>query len=311
MTAGWRRGLAMTAGRLRGLVMTVAAVAVLSGCASSPVIPKSSVDVTVPSRGVSTVATWVVPEHREGEALPLVILIHGHGGTRHEAGGFTRLADQLADAGYASIRMDFPGCGDSSEPFFKNNLRNMLADVRAARDWARARTTIDSRRIGLVGFSMGGRLAAMLSRSDRSIDTMVLWAAAVGNGPGRMVDYLGGAEAWEESKAIAARDGFAPFTTFWGQHQQLGPEWFEDLESSRPLDDIAAFEGSLHLVHGSADAVVPLGLSAAALGAAVSAETVSITIIDGADHGFGLFAEEDRYSQKLIDATTSFIEAEL
>ena len=38
---------------------------------------------------------------------------------------------------------------------------------------------------------------------------------------------------------------------------------------------------------------------------------MSITIIDGADHGFGLFADPDLYSQKLIDATASFIEAEL
>ncbi|MEO1319977.1 MAG: hypothetical protein AAFV30_05315, partial [Pseudomonadota bacterium] len=84
-----------------------------------------------------------------------------------------------------------------------------------------------------------------------------------------------------------------------------------DLETSRPFDDIAAFDGSLHVVHGRADAVVPLATSVAAVEAAASAKTASLTIIDGADHGFGLFAEEDRYSQKLIDATARFIEAEL
>lgn len=299
----------MTVTAMRGLAMTILVVA-LAGCAAPTTLPKASADVMVPSR-VDVPATWVVPEHRAGQALPLVILIHGHGGTRHEAGGFTRLADRLADAGYASIRMDFPGCGDSAEPFSENNLGNMLMDVRAAREWASRNVNVDNRRIGLVGFSMGGRVAAMLSRSDPPIDTMVLWAPAVQNGPGKMVEYLGGPESWAQMKATAAREGFAPFTTFWGQDQQLGPDWFADLEQSRSRDDIAAFEGALHLVHGSADAVVPLEVSAAALGAAVSAETASITIIEDADHGFGLFAEQDRYSRKLIDATASFIEAEL
>ncbi|MEM6810300.1 MAG: alpha/beta fold hydrolase [Pseudomonadota bacterium] len=291
--------------------MTVVVAATLTACVS-PVPPQQeTTDITLRSRGADVPATVVLPERRMREALPLVILIHGHGGTRHEAGGFTRLAAQLANAGYASIRMDFPGCGDSTEPFYTNSLGTMLQDIQTARDWATDNIGVNPKRVGLVGFSMGGRLAALYSREPGGIDTMVFWAPAVENGAGRMVDYVGGPETWAQMKTTAARDGFAPFTTFWGQDQQLGPEWFEDLETSRPLDDIAAFEGALHFVHGSADAVVPLETSAAAQGAAVSAETVSITILDGADHGFGLFAEEDLYSQKLIDATASFIEAEL
>jgi dienelactone hydrolase len=301
----------MTVEGLRGLAMTALLAVALTGCATPQPLPPASTDVTIPSRGVSVPATWVVPEREPGKAVPLVILIHGHGGTRHEAGGFTRLAERLADAGYASIRLDFPGCGDSTEPFHENNLTNMLADIRAARGWALENARIDERRLGLVGFSMGGRLAAMLSRDAADIDTMVLWAPAVENGAAKMVDYLGGPEAWARMKATAERDGWAPFTTFWGQDQQLGPEWFRDMEQSRPLDDIAAFKGSLHLVHGSADAVVLPEVSAAALDAAVSAKTASITIIDGADHGFGLFSDPDPYSQQLIDATAVFIEAEL
>ncbi|MEM1439130.1 MAG: alpha/beta fold hydrolase [Pseudomonadota bacterium] len=291
--------------------MTVVVAATLSACVSPVPIPQETTDITLRSRGVDVPATIVLPTRRTGEALPLVILIHGHGGTRHEAGGFTRLAAQLADAGYASIRMDFPGCGESTEPFYNNSLSTMLQDIQTARDWATDNIGVNPDRVGLVGFSMGGRLAALYSREPGGIDTMVFWAPAVDNGAGRMVDYVGGPETWADMKTTAARDGYAPFTTFWGQDQQLGPAWFEDLETSRPFDDIAAFDGSLHVVHGRADAVVPLATSVAAVEAAASAKIASLTIIDGADHGFGLFAEEDRYSQKLIDATASFIEAEL
>lgn len=296
---------------IRRIAWVALVAGALAGCVSPAPLPQATSDITIRSRGVDVPATLVLPERRMARSLPLVILIHGHGGTRHEAGGFTRLAERLADAGYASIRMDFPGCGDSPEPFYNNNLGNMLEDIRATRDWAFDNVGVNKRRVGLVGFSMGGRLAAMFSREAGDIDAMVLWAAAVDNGAGRMQNYVGGEAAWEAMKATAARDGWAPFTTFWGQDQQLGPEWFRDLEQSRPLDHIAAYKGSLHFVHGSEDAVVPLEVSAAALGAAVSAREVSITIIDGADHGFGLFADPDPYSQKLIDATAAFIEAEL
>jgi len=63
-------------------------------------------------------------------------MAHGHGGNRDEAGGFTRMAEALAQRGIASVRMDFPGCGDSQEPFTQNNLGNMVKDLLAARDFA-------------------------------------------------------------------------------------------------------------------------------------------------------------------------------
>ena len=69
----------------------------------------------IPSRGVSIPATMVIPPRKPEQALPLVLLLHGHGGTREEAGAFTRVAAELAARGIASIRMDFPGCGDSTE----------------------------------------------------------------------------------------------------------------------------------------------------------------------------------------------------
>ena len=292
--------------------LALVTIVALAGCSTAKSLQAAaSRDVTIPSRGAEVPATWVVPAHAPGEALPLVILIHGHGGTRHEAGGFTRLAARLADAGYASIRMDFPGCGDSTEPFYNNNLTNMLADIRAARDWAMDHVTIDADRVGVVGFSMGARLAALLAASDGGVDTMVLWAPAVGNGAARMVDYVGGPDAWARMKATAARDGWAPFTTFWGQDQQLGAGWFRDMETSRPMDALAGYDGALLIVHGTADDVVPPEVGDAALAAAVLAESKALVRIDGADHGFGLFSDPDPYSELLIAETTTFIAAKL
>lgn len=275
---------------------------------SQPVIT----DVGIPSRGVIVPATFVTPDPAlTGQALPLAILIHGHGGTRHEAGGFTRLAEQLASVGIASIRMDFPGSGDSTEPWHQNNLSNMLADVRAARLYALHHAKIDLSRIGLVGFSMGGRLAAMLSDRDGSIDSMVLWAAAVENGADDVVKMLGGPDAYRSMKATAAEQGYVPFTTFWGQQQQLGLQWFEDMESSRPMDALRDYRGALLLIHGSNDDVVTPAVSGTVVKEAIHARPLELHIISGADHGFGLFSEPDPYSAELVAKTVAFLQREL
>ena len=102
-----------------------------------------SIETTVLSRGVDIPVTFVRPIALQNESFPLVVMAHGHGGTRNEAGGYTSVARGLAARGVASIRMDFPGCGESSESFVNNNLGNMLKDIQASRDFAVAQEQVE------------------------------------------------------------------------------------------------------------------------------------------------------------------------
>ena len=81
----------------RMYIPTVFTLMVLLGACSQKLVPDemefSSADVWLTSRGQRVPATWVKP--KTNQAVPLVLLIHGHGGTRHEAGGFTRVAEGL------------------------------------------------------------------------------------------------------------------------------------------------------------------------------------------------------------------------
>lgn len=290
----------------RGWSVTWALLAALLCAACTADHPaSSSVDTTLPSRGVAVPVTWTLPA--TSRPVPLVLLLHGHGGTRHEAGGFTRLAEQLAAAGIASLRLDFAGAGDSSEPFRHNSLRSMAADLEAATAWALASGEIDAERMAAVGFSMGGRVAAMAVDAGADYRAMVLWAADMTDGPGHFVDRLGGPEAYGAMQDEAEANGYAPFTTFWGQHQQLGAAFFQDLNTARSLTALSRYPGALLFIHGSADAVIPHEVSAAALAAATSARTASLHLIDGADHGFGLFSDPDPYSAELISVTLDFL----
>lgn len=294
------------ASRLVAGLITVSLAACQSMSSSDTEPGLMTSDVWVESRDIKIPATLVIPENVPTAGVPLVLLIHGHGGTRHEAGGFTRVADDLARRGIASIRMDFPGCGDSREGFEHNNLTNMLADVRAAEAYAAKKVKVDPARTGLLGFSMGGRVASLLAASERRFGTLVLWAAGADEDETPMVNYVGGQERWDAMKAEAAANGFAPFTTFWGQQQKLGPGFFTDLETNNALAAIREFHGELLILYGDADEVIDPTLMASTVEQAVNASEIKHVIIEGAGHGLGLFSERPDYTDIAVNSSVEF-----
>lgn len=61
-------------------------------------------------------ATLTIPVGSEGETFPAVVMLHGNGSTRHEAGNaYDYTAPEMAKAGIATIRFDYIGNGDSEE----------------------------------------------------------------------------------------------------------------------------------------------------------------------------------------------------
>jgi dienelactone hydrolase len=270
-----------------------------------------SIDTTILSRGVAVPATYVTPAVSDGRTFPLVVMAHGHGGSREEGGGYRRVAEVMAQHGIASIRVDFPGCGDSSESFTNNNLSNMLLDLRAAREYTRSRPEIDNDRVGLLGYSMGGRLVALLGEIDPSYKVMVAWTPAVNDGAERELDSLGGPEAYETLKQRALDTGMAEYTTRWGNKLQLGYRWFTDLEETKPLESLATFKGPLLVLYGDQDDVVPPATSEAAISAARSSSDVVRHVVAGANHALGFYTNEPEIAAEVINTTVDFLSARL
>lgn len=277
------------------------------GGASASVYQFISIDTVVTSRGVDIPVSYVHPVRAGNETFPLVVMAHGHGGSRNETGSFKRVAEDLARRGIASIRMDFPGCGESTESFANNNLGNMLADIVASRDYAIAQAEINSDRVGLFGWSMGGRLVLMLSDRNEEFKAIATWAPAAAPGAGSMTGFLGGPEAFAEKKAQAVREGSVPFTTQWGQDQVLGAKFFTDMEESNPLDHLRRFEGSLFVLYGDLDDVVLPDVAEAAVSTARNAVEVVRYIVKGADHGLGIFSDEPHYTDQAVSNTVDFL----
>ena len=308
--------------RIQYLLPMLCGLSVLSACSTdepptntmpadagpSKSLQISSIDITFESRGVMVPATIVTPGNNDGEAVPLVVMAHGHGGSRQEGGGYQRVAEAMAERGIASIRMDFPGCGDSTESFVENNLSNMLLDLQAARIFAADQLQVDADRLGLLGYSMGGRLVALLSEIDPGYKVMAAWAPAVSNGAEReMRTTFGGPEAYEINKRRAQEEGSSVYTTQWGTQLEVGPRWFRDIEESLPLTALAKFSGPLLVIYGEADDAVPPAVSASAISAAInSSETVAVAI-PGAGHGLGFYTNLPEVADQVVETTANFM----
>lgn len=289
--------------------MLVTALALTSCIGAADISPAYDVITTsVPSRSIGIPATYVVPVTLPVNGNPLVVMAHGHGGSRDESGAFTDVARQLAMRGIASIRVDFAGCGESTEPFTNNNLGTMLEDLEAARRYALATGDIDPNRVAVLGYSMGGRVALLALDVEPAYAAAVLWAPAAGDGPDAMFPFMGGRDRYFERRRTAMAAGSATIRTRWGQSQELGTDWFIDMESRRPMEALRHFRGPLLVLHGANDAVIAPEFGEAVVEAAVNSRSAHFAPIPAAGHGLGFYIESAT-ADAVVAATVHFLAA--
>lgn len=139
-------------------------------------------NIEIPGTRGNIPATIQLPaKSARGEELPLVVLCHGFTGNRQGDGHLAPLAEDLAANGIATVRLDFAGCGDSTEPYANYTLANMAADVDSVIGYMQA--TYGTGKTALVGHSMGGRLASLYPQLGQyPVTALALWSPANGTG---------------------------------------------------------------------------------------------------------------------------------
>ena len=266
----------------------------------------TSTEVEIPSARSTTIkATVVMPKVADDVKVPLVVIAHGHGGNREENGGLTDIAESLAKAGIATVRMDFPGCGKSEESFQANTMTNMVNDVYSSIDYVKANYAIDAEKIGIFGYSMGGRIAATVADEGKvDIKGMVLLAPFAGNV--EYVDFLGDKAAYDELYATASKDGYVVFTTKYGQVQELSKAWFDDIVNGKPLENADKYTGKALVIYGEDDNTVAPQMSKD-VAAAFHADVLDVT---GDTHSYSFYSDMPEIrSAIVVNTVNTFLES--
>jgi dienelactone hydrolase len=298
--------ISLHADRYQGRKLKLISLAFLLLCGAAPAAwaqnEIESLKLWLPSRGLQVPATLTRPVDPP-DRPPLVVMAHGHGGSRDEGGGFRQLAEILASKGIASIRVDFPGCGESREPFVVNDIGHMLSDLRAAQDYALAQPAFNHDRVGLLGYSMGGRLVMLSGSQDFSYTAVALWAPAASDGAADFHAFLGGEQQYSQWKDHASQHGSVMISNPWGQSQELSLAWFTELEQGRPLSAFAGFKNPLLVLHGSADEIIPAANSQAI--AKLLPQTRRI-LLDKGTHGLGFYDDDPATAKRVLQLTADF-----
>ena len=254
----------------RSFLLPVVFVLVVAGCSQDDTDSDSAVETTVATSTTQPTTTTVaatttepsgavfeavhveagdhtipgiftVPKAGHSNAeYPTVLMLHGFGADKDEGGDmFRRLAEKLEGAGYASLRIDFAGTGDSTQPWMQNNFDGMVADATTALSWLSAHDSVDADRIGVHGWSIGGRVAATVAGSDDRVRTLSTWAGAIQDGTDGMEIFFDrpfmdctGDTALESLHQCAAANGSVLYDPYGTGPFELSQAWFETMMAS-------------------------------------------------------------------------------
>jgi hypothetical protein len=248
------------------------------------------------NKGQLVCGTLNVPD--TGRPCPAVAYCHGFTVDRNESHFlFARLARRLEEAGVASLRIDFRGSGDSEGRFEDMTPLEEVSDARAAIARLRKDKRIDPRRIGILGMSLGGMVAALTAGREPRLRSVVIWGAVA-----RPVKVIRSLAPKGAMKAMT-RDGRVDM---WGLY--VGKAFWEVSSKLDPPGDLAKSRAPVLIIHGTKDDTVPYVNSTDYLRAAESrgirTERLSIS---GADHGFS----SAFWCEEVLDATAEWFKETL
>ena len=222
-----------------------------------------------------------LPEEFNGD---LVLMYHGFTGNKTEhAGHFRNLSRLLAAEKIASLRMDFSGNGESDGEFSDFTFDTLIAEANLMLDYAK--TISDVKRVMLLGFSMGGAVAAMVAaKRYQEIDKMVLWSPA-----GNILEKI--KKAFESG--IKLENGNVMMGTF-----ELSKAMVESVNRYDVYQGIENFKKPVLIIHGRKDLAVNYLISAIY---SVRFFNSHLFYLNEAGHGYDSLADREELYQRTLE----------
>jgi pimeloyl-ACP methyl ester carboxylesterase len=231
---------------------------------------------------------------RDAQNSPAVLLLHGFGSHRDEVGDmFKRLASALAANGILSLRIDFPGSGESPGPFVANISTRAEATAHAYR-FLTAVPEVDTSRIGVLGLSMGGVTARISAAAHPEwYKSMATWSSAFNRDTQLRKSVVGSDE-----------DGGIILDLGW-RRATVGPDFFEDyaLYNGKHLELMAQYKGPYLTIVGSEDFA---GVDVLDFVARAGGELREGLIIGCEGHIFEALSEDQSKAQRVLDRTVDW-----
>jgi len=160
--------------------------------------------VSLPSDAIALSGVLHIPDdHKAGDKLPAFLVLHGFMGSKDESHAEIQ-AKMLCDWGYAALRFDFRGCGDSGGQKGYVLCMDQVADTRNALSWLAQRPEIDDKRIAVMGHSFGAAVAIHTGGTDERVAAVVS-SCGWGNGERKFRGQHPGTENWKKFTDMLAR----------------------------------------------------------------------------------------------------------
>jgi dienelactone hydrolase len=254
--------------------------------------------VSIPAAGYSIPGVLTFPRAGGRHAsYPTVLMLHGTASQKDEVGDmYKREAQKLGALGIASLRIDFAGSGDSTLPQTAFTYTEEVADTKTALTWLTHHAQVDAARLGLLGFSQGGRVASTVAGTDPRVKAVTTWSSWSEDGSTAYLVF--GPDAYAEAQRngrVTVDLGFRTWT--------FSLAFFDSIKASHPLQDSAGYRGPLLGIDGTDDFIWPQTKD---LLRAAGSYDETFHAIPGADHIYHVLTPDQTQAEDVMDTTATW-----
>ena len=212
---------------------------------------------------------------KPNENKEIVILVHGHGSSK-EGTTSSEMSEELAKRGINVFRIDLNGCGESEGDISDQTVTSMADDIVSAIKFIEKK---GYKNIDLLGAS-GGALSSMVAFLDCPLIHKLVLKSPV-------FDYAQQRTFREGEDAIKKwkENGLTILKKRNGKEFRINYSVFEDYKKHIMYDKVKNITCPVLIIHGDADASVPIEQSKKAFPNFPNAKLI---VLKGADHDLGL-----------------------